>query len=234
MDPDESTTANADAWNRTQVLSLFDVDFDFPMGRLRLWAPGSAEHEAKRAGNSIHQHHSSHFRCVSAINMLDSWAVLIYVSFVAPQLLSYLLSCLAVLDLCFAYTFIRLMCTLFHEIKIFDDDCDYCIMWAGLIEIPAAVLNETGLLGIRLTSAQQPAGSQPLVGVIDTGASFSIINWAGAQLLGLPSQGDRSYRSMPTVSVVGVDGRLQLLPTQNVSLTFCGDVEREKKVCVLT
>eukprot|EP00241_Pyramimonas_parkeae_P016396 CAMPEP_0114313272 /NCGR_PEP_ID=MMETSP0059-20121206/21005_1 /TAXON_ID=36894 /ORGANISM="Pyramimonas parkeae, Strain CCMP726" /LENGTH=455 /DNA_ID=CAMNT_0001437973 /DNA_START=186 /DNA_END=1554 /DNA_ORIENTATION=+ len=145
MDPDHDPV---EGMLGMEVLSLFDVDFDFPMGRLRLWAPGSAEHEAKRA---------------------------------------------------------------------------------GLIEIPAAVLNETGLLGIRLTSAQQPAGSQPLVGVIDTGASFSIINWAGAQLLGLPSQGDRSYRSMPTVSVVGVDGRLQLLPTQNVSLTFCGDVEREKK-----
>ena len=67
-----------------EMLSLFDVGFDFAKGRLRLWAPGTA-------------------------------------------------------------------------------------LKAGLVEIPGAVLNETGLIGIRLTS---PGMKQPVLAFIDCGASF--------------------------------------------------------------
>eukprot|EP00854_Cymbomonas_tetramitiformis_P020141 gene20141-24109_t len=127
-----------------EVLSLFDVDFDFPAGRLRLWAPGTAARKA---------------------------------------------------------------------------------IQGGLVEVPAAVLNETGLLGIRLTSAQQLAGSQPIVGIIDCGSSFSVVNWAGAELLGLPPKGDRAaYSNSPTILGIGVDGRPQPLPTKEVRLTFSGQV----------
>eukprot|EP00957_Ditylum_brightwellii_P043998 3339046-Ditylum_brightwellii.AAC.1 len=53
-----------------------------------------------------------------------------------------------------------------------------------LIPIPAVVLNESGLEGIRIRSLQQKIG-QPMLGIIDCGASFSIMNTAAAKLLGL-------------------------------------------------
>ena len=59
-----------------EFLSMFDADLDFPAGRLRLWAPGTA-------------------------------------AAAAP----------------------------------------------GLVAVPAAVLNETGLVGIRVTSPAMPAGT---------------------------------------------------------------------------
>eukprot|EP00978_Attheya_sp_CCMP212_P008495 scaffold19934_cov50-Attheya_sp.AAC.3 len=93
---------------------------------------------------------------------------------------------------------------------------------AGLVRIPAAVLNETRLIGIRITS---PGGSkQPLVGVIDCGAAFSVVNWAGAELLGLPSKKNvEAYRNAPSVFGIGIEGKPQQMPTRDVQFTFCGD-----------
>eukprot|EP00899_Mesostigma_viride_P006454 jgi/Mesvir1/1580/Mv14549-RA.1 len=108
----------------------------------------------------------------------------------------------------------------------------------GLIEVPAAVLNETGLLGIRVTApAVSAAGArgrpdgttsiQPLVGILDCGASFSAVNWAAAALLGLPPKGDKSWDKAPKLFSVGVDGRPLPLPTHPLQLSYVGDAVRD-------
>lgn len=68
---------------------------------------------------------------------------------------------------------------------MFDTDLDFphnrLRLWApgagvaaaekdGLVPVPAAVLNETGILGIRATSPAAPR-AQPFVGIIDCGVS---------------------------------------------------------------
>jgi hypothetical protein len=73
------------------------------------------------------------------------------------------------------------------------------------VEVPAAVLNESGILGIRATAPAAAGGngagsSQPFVGIVDCGASFSALNWKAAALAGLPPKGDPSYAT-------GRDGR---------------------------
>jgi hypothetical protein len=102
---------------------------------------------------------------------------------------------------------------------------------AGLVAVPAAVLNETGLLGIRVTSttAAKTGAPQPVVGIIDCGASFSAVNWAAAGLMGLPPRGDRAYGSGPTIYSVGVDGRPMPLPTTSVQLTYTGNPVRSSR-----
>eukprot|EP00986_Skeletonema_menzelii_P017605 scaffold20700_cov147-Skeletonema_menzelii.AAC.2 len=138
-----------------EVLERFDVDLDFPAGRLRLWKPGTARAEAKRA---------------------------------------------------------------------------------GMTNIEAVVVNETRLLGFRVVSANAPKGSsgndvlaQPFLGVVDCGASFSVVNWKAASLLGLPPQSDDVYKKMPMVQGIGVDGRPQLLPTTNIGVSFCGNAIQNKE-----
>eukprot|EP00984_Skeletonema_dohrnii_P021780 scaffold10966_cov75-Skeletonema_dohrnii-CCMP3373.AAC.1 len=137
-----------------EVLERFDVDLDFPAGRLRLWKLGTVRAEAKRA---------------------------------------------------------------------------------GMTNIEAVVVNETRLLGFRVVSANAPKGSsgedvlaQPFLGVVDCGASFSVVNWRAASLLGLPPQSDSVYKKMPMVQGIGVDGRPQLLPTTNIGVSFCGNAIRNK------
>lgn len=114
---------------------------------------------------------------------------------------------------------------------------------AGLVEVPAAVLNETGILGIRATSPASKAG-QPFIGIIDCGASFSAINWKAAALAGLPPKGDAVYKSagakaqpgaapgatggsLGGVAIIGMDGRPQVAPTTPVQFTFAGAAARE-------
>ncbi|KAL9188117.1 hypothetical protein ACHAXT_006495 [Thalassiosira profunda] len=135
-----------------EVLERFDVDFDFPAGRLRLWKPHSVQNVAKKA---------------------------------------------------------------------------------GMATVDAVVVNETRLLGFRIASQSAPRDgkgnvvAQPFLGVVDCGASFSVVNWAAAALLGLPPEGDGSYRKNPAVAGIGVDGRPQLLPTTKVGLTYCGNAVKE-------
>lgn len=100
---------------------------------------------------------------------------------------------------------------------------------AGLVDVPAAVLNETGVLGIRATSPKAPGG-QPFVGMLDCGASFSALNWQAAALAGLPPRGDRSY-GQPSkgqgVAIIGMDGKPQVLPITEVQFTFAGAASKE-------
>ena len=123
-----------------ELLSQFDVDFDFPKNRLRLWQPGTTD-------------------------------------------------------------------------------------TTGLVEIPAVVINETGLIGIRLSI---PGATQPILGFLDCGATFSCINWKAAEVLGLPSKSDPLYKKGLAVTAVGVDGRLLTLPMVNQVLTFAGEAELDK------
>ncbi|KAL7465150.1 hypothetical protein ACHAXS_005477 [Conticribra weissflogii] len=135
-----------------EVLERFDVDLDFPAGRLRLWKPGTVREVAKKE---------------------------------------------------------------------------------GLANIDAVVVNETRLLGFRVlpSSLKSETGhfeegikGQPFLGVVDCGASFSVVNWAAAPLLGLPPKSDvEAYKKNPMVQGVGVDGRPNLLPTTRISLSYCGD-----------
>eukprot|EP00887_Chlorella_sp_A99_P000088 scaffold16.g88.t1 len=131
-------------------------------------------------------------------------------------------------------------------LKLFDTDFDFpagrirlyrpgeglaAAQVAGLVEVPAAVLNDTGILGIRVTSPEGAArGKQPFVGLLDCGASFSAINWQAAALAGLPPRGDPAYGvpGQPTqgVAIVGVDGKPQTLPITEIQVTFVGDVSR--------
>lgn len=131
-----------------EVLEQFDVDFDFPAGRLRLWKPHTVESVAKKA---------------------------------------------------------------------------------GLATVEAVVVNETLLLGFRIVSSSAQKddtggiAAQPFLGVVDCGASFSVVNWAAASLLGLPPQNDASWNKAPAVTGMGVDGRPQLLPTKSIGLSYVGN-----------
>jgi hypothetical protein len=124
-----------------ELLSLFDVDFDFPNNRLRFWKPGTADKK-------------------------------------------------------------------------------------GLVEIPAVVINETGLIGIRLTF---PGAKQPVLGFLDCGATFSCMNWKAAAQLGLPPKDDPAYRKGPRISALGIDGRMLELPTIKHTVTFTGEAVQDPK-----
>ena len=89
----------------------------------------------------------------------------------------------------------------------------------NLVAIPAVVLNESGLEGIRVRSPQQKI-AQPMLGIIDCGASFSTVNTAAAQLLGLPRDPEE-YHS-PSVVGIGVDGTPMIMPTATIEFTFTG------------
>ncbi|GBF88288.1 hypothetical protein Rsub_01000 [Raphidocelis subcapitata] len=97
---------------------------------------------------------------------------------------------------------------------------------AGLIPIPAAVVNESGLLAIRATSPGAPS-PQPFTALLDCGASFSAINWAAARLVGLPAKGDRAYQRGPQIYSLGVDGRPAPYPTHPLRLTFSGEPSKQ-------
>lgn len=96
----------------------------------------------------------------------------------------------------------------------------------GLVTIPDAVLNETGLLGLRVTSPTATS-KQPVVGILDCGASFSCVNWAAAKFLGLPPKDDSAYRNSPAIMGIGIDGRPLMLPTHELQFTYVGEVSKD-------
>ena len=135
-----------------ELLEQFDVDFDFPKGRLRLYRPGTVGSVAERD---------------------------------------------------------------------------------GLAKVEAVVVNETRLLGIRVVPASAPRdgdaiSSQPFLGVLDCGSSFTVVNSVAAPLLGLPPLNDPSYKNAPQVAGMGVDGRSIAMPTANVRLSYVGNPVQDK------
>eukprot|EP00879_Flechtneria_rotunda_P012157 GHRR01012697.1.p1 GENE.GHRR01012697.1~~GHRR01012697.1.p1 ORF type:complete len:211 (+),score=60.25 GHRR01012697.1:694-1326(+) len=129
-------------------------------------------------------------------------------------------------------------------LQLFDTDLDFnksrVRLWApgtaanvayaeGMVEVPAAVLNESGVLGIRATSDSATA-PQPFVGIVDCGASFSAVNYAAARILGLLGPDGRLVgRKGPEIMSLGVDGRPQPLPTTNISFTFAGEAVKDRR-----
>jgi hypothetical protein len=157
MDPDHDPV---EGMIGMEVLEQFDVDFDFPAGRLRLWKPHSVESVARRAG----------------MTTIDALVV--------------------------------------NETRLL-----------GFRVVPSAATTATaaGTKGSSGDSGRLVA-AQPFLGVVDCGASFSVVNWAAASLLGLPPQSDKSYYGRrPSVIGLGVDGQPQLLPTATVGLSYCGN-----------
>ncbi len=120
-------------------------------------------------------------------------------------------------------------------LELFDVDFDFpkerIRFWSpqqsnkeGLIPIPAAVLNESGLEGIRVISPTQKI-NQPMLGIIDSGSSFSVVNLAAADLLGLPRD-PKQYKT-PFVQGIGVDGKPLLMPTASVQFSFTGNAMKD-------
>jgi hypothetical protein len=93
---------------------------------------------------------------------------------------------------------------------------------SGLVEIPAVVINESLLIGIRVTTPDQ-SNSQPILGFLDCGSAFTCINWKAAQVLGLPPKNDPVYRNGPTITALGIDGRPLTLPTIKKQLSYAGN-----------
>jgi hypothetical protein len=120
----------------------------------------------------------------------------------------------------------------FAQLQLFDVDFDFpnnrlrfyqagTADTSGLVEIPAVVINESLLIGIRVTT---PEGkTQPILGFLDCGSSFSCVNWEAAKALGLPPKSDPVYRQGPAITAVGIDGRPLLLPTVKKQLNFAGN-----------
>jgi len=125
-----------------EMLRLFDVDFDFPNGRLRFWKPGTV-----------------------------------------PK--------------------------------------------TGLVDIPASIINQNLLYGIRVTTSSSPGRQQqqPILGILDSGSTFSAVNLAGAELLRLTSKSNNNTNDSPTqiMKAVGVDGQpLTLEMKSGIEFTFAG------------
>ena len=135
-----------------EMLELFDVDLDFPAGRIRFWAPGTAAEEAKRA---------------------------------------------------------------------------------GLVEIPTVVINESRVLATRVTGKpsagkSDPNPKQPFIGLLDTGSTFSAVNWEAAKLLDLPPKSNKlKYLMSPGIMAMGMDNNPLRIPTKKVEFTFRGDPQVE-------
>ena len=99
----------------------------------------------------------------------------------------------------------------------------------GMVDIPITVINDSLLLGTRITGKGDTKktgsthGKQPFLGIIDTGSPFSAINWKAAKLLGLPPRKSLQYLKPPAIMAVGIDNKPLYVPTAKVEFTFCGD-----------
>ena len=101
----------------------------------------------------------------------------------------------------------------------------------GMVEIPSVEINDTGLIGIRLTAAATGdvrQSQQPVLAFLDCGSTFSAVNAKAAALWGLPtSPRDPAYQNGPKMLAVGIDGRPMQLPTIAQSLSFAGEARRD-------
>lgn len=110
----------------------------------------------------------------------------------------------------------------------------------GMSEIPIAVINKSLLLATRIsgkTASTKKEGTeqqkQPFLGILDSGSTFSAINWKAAEILGLPPEKSPTYLIPPAIMAVGVDNKPLYIPTKKVEFTFCGEaISNEKGVVV--
>eukprot|EP00667_Euglena_gracilis_P007422 EG_transcript_7502 len=61
----------------------------------------------------------------------------------------------------------------------------------------------------------------PILGIVDTGATYSIINWKAAKALGI-SPDDPRVKAAGTVSMMGVEGKRQRMPLLRMRMEVCG------------
>lgn len=105
------------------------------------------------------------------------------------------------------------------------------LMKEKMVEIPAVEINDTGLIGIRLTIAATKDGRQPqpVLAFLDCGSTFSAVNTKAAALWGLPtSPRDPVFQNGPKMLAVGIDGRPMQLPTIAQSLSFAGEARPDQ------
>lgn len=89
----------------------------------------------------------------------------------------------------------------------------------GMVPIPAMVINETGLWGIRVRATDK---FQPVLALIDCGSSFTCVNNAAATILGMDDQKGSDL----SIYAVGVDGRpLQMPLIQSPFFTYAGSAQ---------
>ena len=103
----------------------------------------------------------------------------------------------------------------------------------GMVEIPMAVINESLLLGTRMTAStstttakketkEEQEQKQPFLGIIDSGSTFSAINWEAAKLIGLPPKNSLTYLKPPGIMAVGIDNKPLYIPTKKIQFSYCG------------
>jgi predicted aspartyl protease len=64
----------------------------------------------------------------------------------------------------------------------------------------------------------------PILGIIDTGATYTIINWEAAKALGI-YEDDPWLESAKKVNMMGVEGKKQNMPIIRMSMDICGFTE---------
>jgi hypothetical protein len=105
-----------------------------------------------------------------------------------------------------------------NQIRLYEQGTLSCPK--NMVEIPATVINETGLLAIRV---KKPGSNQPVVALIDCGSAFSVANWAATPFLGMSSN-KKDYKNLPAIQGIGVDGKTIQLPiSPQQTLTFAGE-----------
>ena len=102
----------------------------------------------------------------------------------------------------------------------------------GMVEIPIAVINESLVLGTRMTASagtpkpketkEEQEQKQPFLGIIDSGSTFSAINWEAAKLIGLPQKNSLTYLKPPGIMAVGLDNKPLYIPTKKIQFSYCG------------
>jgi hypothetical protein len=115
-------------------------------------------------------------------------------------------------------------------VKLFDLDVDFpgkmIRMWApgegitaakeaGMTAVPVSVI-PGDILGIRVAAGD---GRNPFLGILDTGAAFSLMNTPAGKLSKLPLQNEPGQTG---ISATGVDGRATMLYSRTTDLVMLG------------
>lgn len=105
-----------------------------------------------------------------------------------------------------------------NQIRLYEQGTLSCPQ--GMVAIPATVINETGLLAIRV---KKVGFEQPVVALLDCGSAFSVVNWAATPFLGMSSD-KKDYGKLPAIQGIGVDGKTIELPiSPKQAFSFVGE-----------